>query len=318
MIVEEQGSDFWTRVQLPSSPFLKGQAHMNFMDMRGSELLEKLNNEEVSFLYEIGAGDLKEEMMPAGRLCRLLAEQICKTKDDSKLRKKAISILKTMMPASLKAPFPEVDEAVVAGFNHPSLGEIFRLLYLGFEAYPEKDFLFPVNIPWYENMIPIIPKLKRLGIYITPMITPSTENKLQKRFADDDGKLAEMQYVKLVFVRHYMTLLKNFVQSHDVIMVAPSATRQAQVLSEKINPTMTFIANVVCRKENAEVVFLPVTVIEPRDYNRSVNIFRTYGIHPCEPFSAAEVRELTSKTKDFDYRFLERIEGIHKEATAHR
>ena len=36
----------------------------------------------------------------------------------------------------------------VVGFNHPSLGEIFRLISLGFEAYPDKPFYFPINIPW--------------------------------------------------------------------------------------------------------------------------------------------------------------------------
>lgn len=288
---------------------------MSFMDMRGSELLEKLNNNEISFLYGMGAGDLKEEMMPAGRLCTMLANQICQSKDDSKLRKRACGIIKSMLPARLEAPFPETEGAVVVGFNHPSLGEIFRLLYLGFEAYPDKAFLFPVNIPWYENMIPIIPKLNRMGIFITPMVTPSTEKKLSKRFADDAEKLAEMQYVKLVFVRRYMSLLKNFAMAHDVIMVAPSATRQATVISDKINPTMTFIANAVCKSEDAEVMFLPVTVLEPKDYNRSVNIFRMYGIHPCEPFTAAEVKELTTKTKDFDYQFLKRIDEIHQKAT---
>lgn len=280
------------------------------------QLLEEINYKRLSLLKSIGADDLRKEMVPTGLVCRALVAWICREKDDSKLRAKAAKLLKFLAPADLMAPFPGDDCAVVAGFNHPSLGEIFRLIYLGFEKYPEREFLFPVNIPWYEALTPAIPNLDRLGIKITPMITPSTDRKLNAKFADNEARLTDVRQYKVAFERRYMRAAIESSKKQGIIFVAPSATRQQTVFADeaaargdgRIYPTMTLLAHMVLKKPEDRAVFLPVAIFAPKRNNRKLNLFKTYGICPCEPFPAEETRQLSSTDRGFDYAFLRRIE----------
>lgn len=294
------------------------------------ELLHKINTEELSLLKSIGADELRKEMEVVGFLCRMLIDMFCPkslaqnnapilNQDQIKYREKSTRLLKLISPAKLAKPLATFDNAIVIGFNHPSLGEIFRLLYLGFERYPERKFLFPVNIPWYEALTPSIEKLKYLGIYITPMITPSTEKKLLKKFADNETMLSDINHYKIMLERKYMRTAREMSKENCVIFVAPSATRQAEVFpdndksEEHIHPTMTILARMILRDENVSANFIPVTIIEPKKNNRKLNLFKNYSIIPCTPFSCEELRDLISqKGKLFDYKFLERIDKEYK------
>lgn len=286
------------------------------------ELLDQINNHEVSLLTSIGAKELLDEMDSVGFLSRTLVRFIALQKDDSKLRKRACKVIRLFAPAKLIKEYPHNDGAVVVGFNHPSLGEIFRLICLGFEAYPDKPFYFPINIPWYETLTPVIPILKRGGLYVTPMITPSTEKKLKAKFEGDEAKLKSIQSYKVAFERIYMKLAKECADNKGVLVVAPSATRQAKVFptpeAERgeghIHPTMTLLAHRVCPKEDNDAMFLPVTVFEPKFNDRKVNLFKMYHIEPCEPFSGKEVYQITKdKEKSFDFLFLKRINDVYKQ-----
>lgn len=285
---------------------------MSIRDLSGQNLLEQLNTGKMSVLYELGAGELHDEMNSVGKLCSFIANRVCREKNDSKLRKRACRTVKPLLPATLKGDFPDCDDAIIIGFNHPSLGEIFRLLYLGFEKYPDREFLFPVNIPWYENMVGIIPQLKRMKISLVPMITPSTEKKLKEKFAGDEEKLKDVQYIKTLFERRYMRTAKQFAEDKGIIVVAPSATRQAVVISDHIHPTMTILAHMVFRKEETRALFVPVAIIEPKNNDRKANLFKMYEICPCEPFETEEVKTLTDKSRDFDLEFLKRIDAVYR------
>ena len=189
---------------------------MNIRELDGLDLLEQLNSGKLSVLKELGAGELHDEMRSVGDLCAFFANYVCREKDDSKLRERACRIIKPLAPAKLMADFPACDDAIIIGFNHPSLGEIFRLLFLGFEAYPDREFLFPVNIPWYENMVRIIPQLRRMKINLIPMITPSTEAKLKKKFEGNEEKLKDVQHLKTLFERRYMRAAKSFAENRGI------------------------------------------------------------------------------------------------------
>lgn len=286
---------------------------MKIREYTANELIEKLKNGELSVLDSLGAEDLRLEMAPVGKACSLLANILCSTSDNERLRKRSIALLRFIFPAKLDSPFPGSDDAVVIGFNHPSLGEIFRLLYLGFEAYPGREFLFPVNIPWYESIAHIIPKLRRLNINITPMITPSTEKKLRDRFAGDEEKLKDVQHLKTLFERRYMRVARAAAESGGVILVAPSATRQATVFSDHLHPTMTILAHMIYRKNETRALFVPVTILEPKNNDRKINAFKLYGIYPRETFSTEEVKLLAEDRRNFDYEFLKRIDGKYRE-----
>lgn len=287
-------------------------------ELSAAELLEQINKNELSLLMSIGADDLRREMLPTGFLCRLLVDRVClgisRGREDDiktrvKLRKRTRFHLKPLAPVILDKPLPPLEHSMVIGFNHPSLGEILRLIYVGFDAYPECDFLFPVNIPWYEALTPCIEKLNLLGVYITPMITPSTEAKLKKRFEGDEQALTDLQHYKVIFERRYMRTASAMAAKGCAVFVAPSATRQATVFSDHIHPTMTLLARMVLRSPEAKVSFLPITVVEPKNNDRKINLFKKYVLVPCRPFDSEEVRRLTEgKSRGFDIDFLARIE----------
>ena len=285
-----------------------------------SELLEKINIDNVSLLKSIGAGDLYDEMARPGAFCRFLVRFICGKRDREEIRKRTVKVLSFFAPSTLLRAYYRNSGCVVIGFNHPSLGEIFRLLYRGFRAFPDRDFLFPVNIPWYETITPVIPLLKKAGITVAPIITPKTESKLVKKFEGNEEKLKDVEHFKIAFERKYMTEVKECADKKGIIVVAPSATRQADVFADDmarkgeghIHPTMTLIAHRICRDPDADVVFLPVTIFEPLFNDRKFNLFKNYNIYPCEPFEAPEICALSSgHSRELDYRFLQRIDEIY-------
>ena len=278
-----------------------------------SQLLEKLNSGELSILRVLGAKRMKNEMIPPGLFCRALTNLVCLAKDDAKIKKRALKLLKILTPLKTCSEFPKSDEAIVIGFNHPSLGEIFRLLIIAFESYPDREYLFPVNLPWYEAMTCIIPKIEKLGIHITPMVTPSTAAKLNALFSDDEEKLAQVQHIKNRFERRYMKLAGDCAEAGNIIFVAPSSTRQEKVIGDHIHPTMTILAHMVCKKPDTKVQFIPTAVIKPKNGNRGINLFKTYMLSPCEPFKRPEVEALTNKSREFDLIFLQRIDSKYGE-----
>ena len=250
----------------------------------------------------------------------MLVRMAYKKGDKEGTRKRTSRYLKLIAPSTILRPYVQSEHCIVIGFNHPSLGEILRLIYNGFDCYEGRDFLFPVNIPWYETLVPVIPLLEETGVKITPMITPSTEAKLSRMFQGDEEKLARVQQFKIAFERVYMKAAKECADQNGIIVVAPSATRQAEVFADDtarrgeghIHPTMTLLAHRICGSEDAEVTFLPVTIFEPQPNDRMFNLFKDYGIYPCDPFSGKEAFELSSgHNRDLDYQFLKRIDEVY-------
>ena len=288
---------------------------MSLKERSGQEICDLLDSGEISILEELGAGDLRKEMDRVGGLCTFFIKQICRKKDDEGLRRRASLLIRAVAPSGMNGSLPQCDETVVVGFNHPSLGEVCRLLYIGMENYPCREFLFPVNLPWYESIVGIIPELKRLGINITPMMTPATEAKLNARFEGDQEKLDDIEFLRMVFDRRYIREIKSISQKKGVIFVAPSATRQKEIIGDYVHPSMTVVAHLVL-KGGRRATFVPVAVISPVLANRELNLFRRYRFIPCDTFSSEEVSELTAgRDRAFDFTFLRRIEKAYLDNT---
>jgi len=288
---------------------------MSLKERSGQEICDLLDSGEISILEELGAGDLRKEMDRVGGLCTFFIRQICRKKDDEGLRRRASLLIRAVAPSGMNGSLPQCDETVVVGFNHPSLGEVCRLLYIGMENYPGREFLFPVNLPWYESIVGIIPELKRLGINITPMMTPATEAKLNARFEGDQEKLDDIEFLRMVFDRRYIREIKSISQKKGVIFVAPSATRQKEIIGDYVHPSMTVVAHLVL-KGGRRATFVPVAVISPVLANRELNLFRRYRFIPCDTFSSEEVSELTAgRDRVFDFTFLRRIEKAYLDNT---
>jgi len=286
---------------------------MNLKDYSGQEVINMLDSGDISVLGELGAEDIRDEMKTVGKLCSFYVKLCCLSKNDSNLRRRGAAIIRSAAPAKMEGTLPQRDNTIVIGFNHPSLGEICRLLHIGLKYYPDREFLFPVNLPWYESIVPVLPQLHRLGINITPMITPATEEKLNRKFSDDQQKLDEVQFLKMAFDKKYIRELKNIAEKNGVVFVAPSATRQKEIIGDYVHPSMTVVAHIVM-KSNRKATFVPVAVLPPVLTNRELNLFRVYRIIPCESFESEEVKTLTSgRDREFDFSFLKRIEAAYLE-----
>lgn len=285
------------------------------------ELLNEINTNEVSLLKTLGADDLLDEMLSTGTFCQGLINIVFLEKDDDKLRESMCNALKAVAPTTFFNDMPQDDNCIVIGFNHPSLGEILRLGYIVLKNYPGRELLFPVNIPWYETLTAEIPKLERLNVHITPMITPKTEAKLIEKAGNNQEMLSDIQHYKAIFEKNYMRASRKCAENKGIIVVAPSATRQKDVFVNEaqkkgeahLHPTMTLLARVLLRKETDRATFLPMAVLEPPVSNPNLNLFRDYRLYPCEPFSTEDVRNLTSEhSRRFDYEFLKRIDNVYR------
>ena len=103
---------------------------MSLKERSGQEICDLLDSGEISILEELGAGDLRKEMDRVGGLCTFFIKQICRKKDDEGLRRRASLLIRAVAPSGMNGSLPQCDETVVVGFNHPSLGEVCRLLYI--------------------------------------------------------------------------------------------------------------------------------------------------------------------------------------------
>jgi len=293
------------------------------------EIIDKINHENYSLLNSLGGDKLRKEMVPIGRICHIVLRYFYHSREDlekdmrniSRARSKIARTLGRIAPADYDAAdFPKSDgRGLVIGFNHPSLGEVLRILSLKFTLYPDKTVLWPVNLPWYESLAKDYDNLAKIGIIITPTLTPSTWQKLQ--VAEDSPLFDVTNNLKRNLRKVYTARSVNIVNSQGMIFVAPSATRQATVFkskavydkSEDIIPTMSVLAIKLIKETTAECDFLPLGVIPPKKGGRSLNLFKKYALYPAKPFMSSEIREkyIDKKNPDrlvgFDYDFHLRI-----------
>ena len=80
-------------------------------------------------------------------------------------------------------------------------------------------------------MAPNYDRIKRLGIIITPTITPSTWKKMNLK--EGTWKYEQGNRLKREFKDIYTKLSHDAIKEGGVIFVAPSATRQATVFKNK-------------------------------------------------------------------------------------
>ena len=155
--------------------------------LSAEDVIKKIQTEDYSLLTTLGAEDLRKEMVPVGKACNFAINYFFKTtgpkdneeKHNQAARRKLVKILSKVTPGSYKGMPKDPENGLVVGFNHPSLGEIARILVMKIDIMGDQPMYFPVNLPWYEALAPNYEKIKRLGIYLTPTITPSTWGKMK-------------------------------------------------------------------------------------------------------------------------------------------
>lgn len=295
--------------------------------LSAEEIIDKLQHENYSLLETFGAGKLRREMVPVGKVCNAAINYFLGTtgpKDDEEkhnknARKKLVKVLSKIAPGSYKGMPKDTKNGLVVGFNHPSLGEIGRILMMKVDIMGEAPMYFPVNLPWYEALAPNYDRIKRLGIIITPTITPATWKKIGLKEGTFNYEIGNK--LKRDFRNIYTDLSHKGLSEGGVVFVAPSATRQATVFKnkdvfdkkEEIIPTMSMLALKLYSDPKMKCDFLPMAVFPPKNYKRGLNMRKKYKLVPGKVMTADYIRKKYFKTKNpkrlegFDWDFHERI-----------
>ena len=296
-------------------------------ELPAEEIINKIQHENYSLLDSLGAEDLRKEMVPVGKACNTAINYFFKTtgpkndpeKHNQAARKKLVKVLSKITPGDYKGMPKDSKNGLVIGFNHPSLGEIARILTMKIDIMGDKPMYFPVNLPWYEALAPNFDRIKRLGIVITPTITPSTWRKMNLK--EGAYKYEAGSRLKKDFRDIYTNLSHDAMRNGGVIFVAPSATRQTTVFKteevykkeEPIIPTMSMLALKLYSDPEIKCDFLPMAVLPPKGYKKGLNFGKKYKLIPGEKMTAAEIRKKYFKTKNperlegFDWDFHQRI-----------
>ncbi|MDO4612285.1 MAG: hypothetical protein Q4B29_02390 [Candidatus Saccharibacteria bacterium] len=296
-------------------------------ELSASEINHKIIYENYSLLRTLGGEKLRKEMVPVGAACKAAVNYFINTtgpknepeKHAKAARAKLVKVLSRLTPGDYKGFPKDAEKGLVVGFNHPSLGEIARILMMKIDVMGEKPMLFPVNLPWYEALANDFDKIKMLGIIITPTITPATWKKLGLK---EGTKLYEnANRIKRGFRDMYTEMSEEAVKNGGVIFVAPSATRQQTVFKteqvytkeEDVIPTMSVLALKLYKDSEMNCDFLPMAVLPPKGYKRGLNFRKRYKLIPGEIMTADYIRKTYFKTKSpkrlegFDYDFHKRI-----------
>lgn len=289
--------------------------------LSAEEINRKMIYEDYSLLKSLGGEKLRREMVPVGKVCRMVVDYLVKMTGPKKdtprhaenAQKKLVRVLSRITPGEYDGFVGDNKNGLVVGFNHPSLGEIARILTMKIDKMGSRTMLFPVNLPWYEALCTYYDKIKLLGIIITPTITPSTWNKLGLK--EGTNLYNNATRIKHEFREAYTRESHDIVKNGGVIFVAPSATRQAKVFKtpavyrkeEDIIPTMAVLALRLLKDPEMNCDFLPMGVLPPKRHGRGLNLYKKYRLIPGELMTADEIR---AKYFNKDGSAPERLEGF--------
>lgn len=255
-------------------------------------IIEDLRTGKYSLLDSLDCHDVKREMEKVGKQCRSalkLAEKkagFYKGDYRHQLRQSVIDVLNWSVPSNTIHAFPHIDQGLIIGYNHSTLGEIFRLISICLREYPERKILFPIDIILYEELVGLAPRMEVFGLYIAPVISQKTRDTL--------ADLTNYECMIIVdslmkgFDQSFLIQSGIFVHERNVVVVAPSTSRQKTVFTsaaashgfEKIEAqTMTSLAISLSRTGQLKnCCFVPVAVIPPHGASRGLNLFKIYDV----------------------------------------
>ena len=301
-------------------------------NLSGEQIIDMMQHEHYSLLDSLGAKKMRKKMVPAGVICNRLVNYPLKATAAAKVkgerahikaaRQKLVKLLAWVAPGNYDGVPKDQKQGLVVGFNHPSLGEIGRIMMMKIDIMGDRPMYFPVNLPWYEALAPNYDNIRRLGIIITPTITPSTWKKLNLKEGTAAYKYGER--LKDEFRHIYTDLSHRAMREGGVIFVAPSATRQRTVFRNKaqfdkkepINHTMSLLAIKLYADPKMDCDFLPLGVLPPEGFSKTFNVFKPYRLIPGKIMKADEIRKKYFKTKNpekldgFDWEFHKRIADV--------
>lgn len=256
--------------------------------------IKDLLSKGYSVLDSLGAHSMRVQMAVVGRICQALVWLIflsVRRPTCSLLKRRAASVIKFFFPTTIRINHMRIGgnhpAGIVIYFNHQSLFEVLAVLWYCMVHFPGKRMYFPMNLPWYEGLTPIIGKLEQLGIHVTPLITPSTQRKLQKATRNRPESADLIAHLKSVFDAEYSRPIIPFLEHGDIIAVAPSATRTTYIFpsraaytgedTSELPGTMTKIVFHL-RRVGFDVYFVPFVATRDKPAGRGLNIWRRHDV----------------------------------------
>jgi len=238
-----------------------------------------------------------------------------------KKRAKTVRAIRRFFPDNVSGTVPGTARGLIVGFNHPTLHEILSLIAWSLERYPDRRNNYPTNLPWYESICTVAPDIRKLGVWITPLITQSTFSKLEKVHKGDEKTIDVLAQARDILLNHYFKAAVEFELTGDNTFSAPSAGRQVTIYpgeaafqqdpgAAKLLPAMSGLMFRIARanrERKPDAIFLPVTVIPPKYRIRRLKgrkLCRRYNMIVGRGIPMEEARVLG---RGIDYAFLQRL-----------
>lgn len=231
---------------------------------------------------------------------------------------------KKLAPYFVDGELPDGDGGLIIGFNHPSLGEIVRIVIMLTEKLSaDTEIVFPVKLTYYEILEPFKNQLGRMfGVQLVPLITP----KLYTDMIEMRPEYAmEIHATEKRLQSEYLSKVYHVLRNGGVIIVAPAAGRHDHIFTcgeqigdtESITPqTMSLLEIAIHREQIHDCHFVPMLVIPPITGNTWLNPYLSYGFAFGESFTESEAYDLASrkctrcKGREFERVFLTRIANL--------
>ncbi|MBR3164382.1 hypothetical protein IKF15_03750 [Candidatus Saccharibacteria bacterium] len=260
------------------------------MTRSADEIIADLQN-GVSLLEIFKCGGLKRKMSIVGAFGRLgLKIARRRTKMDSSnpgfgltLRHETAKLIEDIAPLRLLGRTPRPKNGLVIGFNHPSLGEVLRIIAICCKKFPRQRYLFPVTISYYEALLPMKERCEQMGFFMAPIVTP----KMSEIFLNSSPEhTQEIERLRSSLNSHYLQKCCDFIENGDIVVLAPSAQRQETVFNsldemtkrKMIEPaTMSLLATALRRKlSRGDYSLVSLAVKKPQYGGKGMNFGRCY------------------------------------------
>jgi len=206
---------------------------------------------------------------------------------------------RVLFPFKVKGHITSSSKGQVFVINHPTLNDPLCAGFYALAAYPEREIILPVNLPWYEGVSRYRFKLLKIGIKIVPILTPETAKKL--------GTSDLISKVQTALIQNYNTEFAKTLQDGGSAVVAQQATRQRYIFTdlsqsesgEGILSTVSLILAGFRREKLLEqTCFIPVGVIPHDLYTKpKLNLFREYTLNFGEPIDASDLAAIKNAAK---------------------
>ena len=270
--------------------------------MSGDELAKALDS-GVSILSSLKCGVIRKKLFFVALFARLVAFLTVRRADNNSFeaqRKSLRKLLQKYTPvrfenASERPSNYKYEGGSVIAFNHPSLGDIPRLILFTMQDTPDRRIRFAINLAWYEALNPIKGFLDNVGIDLSPIITPKLKDEILGRHPEFKDELSSIE--KKLIMNYGADVVKSL-NNHEVVIVAPTATRKPKLFdypsqsrgAEKFNiEALSFIAKYCTNKKRVtstinDSAIIPLCIMPPIGFKPGLNLKLEYEFSSIDAF----------------------------------